>query len=178
MRIMPRTARRPPVLMLTRWRAGLQSTDTQPMTLLRLAACVPLLAQSACNEPSMPAPLPVQSTQPVDLEGLRGRAVRALACIELRRAPQSWQSSWRPQGRSADVLWLDLRSASLQSHPVAASALYEGEAKALYLVLHGGLSNEFSRFGPLPQEPSCALPADQPSNARSPASSSTGTPKS
>jgi hypothetical protein len=144
----------------------------------RIVVGASLCAFVACTETAAPSATAPAASAPLDAEAFRRRAQQALVCVEQGRAPAAWQSPKKLEPKLPGDLLLDLRPASLLDHPELASALYRQDSGALYLVLHGGLANEFRAFGPLPADPRCEASAAQPSKARSPASSSTGTPSS
>jgi len=90
---------------------------------------------------------------------LKARAMQALTCVRLERAPASWKVEFRLRGPgSKDEIWQTLSEQPLVDHGYKISSVYRRATEQLYLVVQGGFPETIAVYGPLAGAPECRTP--------------------
>lgn len=90
---------------------------------------------------------------------LKARAMQALVCVQLERAPSSWKSDFQLSGPSPNENWQTLSEQPLLDHGYKVSSVHRRATDQLYLVVQGGFPEAMAVYGPLSRAPECQPPA-------------------
>ena len=110
-----------------------------------LLICAAVCSQLACTSESIEHDATLQ----------RARALQAMVCVQLGRAPAGWRSDLQLSGPGSNETWQVLSEQPLLDHNQKVSAVYRRGAGQLFLVVQGGLPETIAVYGPLSAAPQC-----------------------